>query len=85
MSACHVAFSIRNNGDRRSGIDRRQFLYSQHIPERRSGRERRSRLDRRKDKERRADLKMHSERIPRPALSSYHTEGGTVGLTGELQ
>jgi len=33
--------------DRRSGIDRRQFSYYAHIPERRSGKERRNRFDRR--------------------------------------
>ena len=38
---------LKNNGGRRSGIDRRQFSYDYHIPERRSDNERRSRLDRR--------------------------------------
>ena len=37
-----------DNGGRRSGIDRRQFSYSDHVPERRSGKERRSGNDRRK-------------------------------------
>jgi hypothetical protein len=32
---------------RRSGIERREFFYDQHIPERRSGKERRSGQDRR--------------------------------------
>ena len=40
----HVSF---DNGGRRTGIDRRQFSYTAHIPERRSGKERRSGLDRR--------------------------------------
>jgi len=35
------------NGGRRSGIDRRRFSYTEHIPERRSGKERRSGFDRR--------------------------------------
>jgi len=35
------------NGGRRSGIDRREFSYTAHIPERRSGNERRSGVDRR--------------------------------------
>ena len=46
--------------DRRLGIKRRQFIYSLHIPERRSGTDRRSGVDRRvapfnyrEDKERR--------------------------------
>jgi len=33
---------ICDNGGRRSGLDRRQFSYSDHIPERRSGEERRN-------------------------------------------
>ena len=36
-----------DNGGRRSGIDRRQFSYSGHMPERRSGEDRRSGGDRR--------------------------------------
>ena len=36
------------NRDRRSGIDRRKFSYSEHIPERRYGKDRRSGIDRRK-------------------------------------
>ena len=37
-----------DNGGRRSGADRRQFSYSYHMPERRSGADRRSGSDRRK-------------------------------------
>lgn len=36
-----------DNRGRRLGVDRRQFSYDFHIPERRSGKERRSGLDRR--------------------------------------
>jgi hypothetical protein len=32
---------IKNNVDRRLGIERRVFSYTRHIPERRSGKERR--------------------------------------------
>jgi hypothetical protein len=39
--------SIADNGGRRSGIDRRQFSYSEHIPERRDDKDRRSGVDRR--------------------------------------
>jgi hypothetical protein len=42
-----MELSIKERGDRRLGMDRRQFLYNGHIPERRSGRDRRSGLDRR--------------------------------------
>ena len=38
---------LPDNGGRRLGIERRQFSYDFHIPERRSGKERRSGLDRR--------------------------------------
>ena len=39
---------LSDNGGRRIVIDRRQFVYNGHIPERRSGEDRRSGLDRRK-------------------------------------
>jgi DNA-binding XRE family transcriptional regulator len=39
---------IKDNGGRRSGIDRRDFKYTKYIPEQRSGKERRNGLDRRK-------------------------------------
>jgi len=41
---------IKNNADRRSGIERRIFSYTLHIPERRSGKERRRSLGRRRGK-----------------------------------
>ena len=39
--------NLPDNGGRRSGVERRQFSYSFHIPERRSGEDRRSGVDRR--------------------------------------
>lgn len=39
---------LSDNGGRRFRIERRQFSYNGHIPERRSGEDRRSGLDRRK-------------------------------------
>ena len=39
---------ILDNGGRRSGGDRRNYSYTLHIPERRSGKDRRSGDDRRK-------------------------------------
>lgn len=39
---------IVDNGTRRSDIERRQFSYSGHIPERRSVKDRRSGKDRRR-------------------------------------
>ena len=47
MVDSNVAFSLPDNGGRRTGIDRRRFSYSDHIPERRSGEDRRSDSDRR--------------------------------------
>jgi hypothetical protein len=38
---------LHDNGGRRFELDRRQFSYSHHIPERRSGIDRRSGFDRR--------------------------------------
>lgn len=38
---------LKVSRNRRSGVDRRQFVYSSYIPERRSGRERRALSDRR--------------------------------------
>ncbi len=45
----NMAQSGIDSGGRRLGIDRREFLYAIHIPERRSGRQRRSEMDRRSD------------------------------------
>ncbi len=39
-----LAVSVRDNVDRRSGIDRREISYAVHIPEQRSGLERRKNL-----------------------------------------
>jgi hypothetical protein len=39
--------SLSDNGGRRSGLDRRVFACSKHIPERRAGKDRRAKADRR--------------------------------------
>jgi len=54
--------NLKDNGGRRSGIDRRQYSYSTHIPERRKEdrrieKERRIGKDRRCGKDRRKDWK----------------------------
>ncbi len=49
----HVVVQITDNGGRRSGIDLRQFSYTDHIPERRADQDRRCGLDRRSGLERR--------------------------------
>ncbi len=38
----HLGYSVKDKGDRRSGIDRRHFTYLSYLPERRRGQERRS-------------------------------------------
>jgi len=61
MSFASFATTLIDSGGRRLGIDRRQFSYTDHIPDgrinkdRRSGIERRSDLDRRSGKDRRSD------------------------------
>ena len=47
MSSSDEMQEIRDNGGRRSGIDRRYYSYSGHIPERRGGEDRRKLDDRR--------------------------------------
>jgi hypothetical protein len=42
-----ITLRLPDNGGRRSGIERRRFQYTSHIPERRSGLDRRSGIDRR--------------------------------------
>ena len=48
--------TIADTGGRRLGIDRRQFSYYFHVPERRSGEEGRSGFDRRGSHSNRGDL-----------------------------
>jgi hypothetical protein len=48
MNEFNYKIKLRDNGGRRSGIERRQYHYTSHIPERRSGEDRRSGKDRRK-------------------------------------
>ncbi len=47
---------ILDNGGRRTGIDRRYYSYSGHIPERRCGFDRRKLDDRRQSAQKRQDL-----------------------------
>ena len=61
-----VEVELTDNGGRRSGMDRRHFSYSDHIPERRivadrrNGLDRRSGLDRRNDKDRKMEKNRRS-------------------------
>jgi len=53
LSIASAVLAIIDYGGRRSGIDRRQFSYTEHIPARRSNKDRRSKLDRRNGLDRR--------------------------------
>jgi len=63
-SELNLASEIRDNGGRRAEIDRRQFLYDGHIPERRQRAGRRIDPDRRDGIERRCgtDRRSNGER-----------------------
>ena len=47
MDISAIAVLLTDNGGRRLGVDRRQFSYTNHIPDRRRGHDRRTGLDRR--------------------------------------
>ena len=47
MDISVMAVLLTDNGGRRLGVDRRQFSYTNHIPDRRRGHDRRTGLDRR--------------------------------------
>jgi hypothetical protein len=49
----NIILELRDYGGRRSGIDRRYFSYSDHIPERRRDRDRRASDERRSGSDRR--------------------------------
>jgi len=53
LNISKITWELGDNRGRRSGIDRRYFSYSDHIPERRRKQERRSLEDRRAGFERR--------------------------------
>ena len=56
MSEKYVIYNLRDNGGRRSGIERRRFSYADHIPERRSQKDRRVMTERRCGDDRRSGL-----------------------------
>ncbi len=53
MNGSKINCFLSEKGGRRTGIDRRQFSYDAHIPERRFGLDRRDNKDRRAGQERR--------------------------------
>lgn len=60
MSGRDRGVFMSDNGGRRSGCDRRQFSYSDHIPERRVNDDRRSGMDRRAGSDRRCDTERRA-------------------------
>ena len=54
MSIPQNTLGLQDNGGRRLNIDRRQFSYTNHIPDRRSSKDRRSSMDRRSVREQRS-------------------------------
>jgi len=53
---------VIDKGGRRSGIDRRVFLYAVYLPERRIGNDRRNGYDRRSGAERRGENRLKGDR-----------------------
>ena len=66
MNVTAMAIALIDNGGRRLGDDRRQFSYTNHIPDRRLGEDRRTGLDRRsrlglrEEKDRRSSLERRA-------------------------
>jgi hypothetical protein len=56
MSEQYVIYNLRDNGGRRSGIERRRFSYADHIPERRAQKDRRVLTERRSGEDRRSGV-----------------------------
>ena len=75
-----ISFDLKDNGGRRSGIERRYFLYSNHIPERRFKSERRVRKDRRSGLDRRDFSENVSERSERRADSDRRSAWNELTL-----
>jgi len=71
MIPSNKVFYFLDNGGERSGIERRQFSYTSHIPERRSGKDRRSADDRRKLLDSTIPLERGGERERRAACLRY--------------
>jgi len=71
LSITNIVSELIDNGGRRIGLKRREFSYTNHLPngrsekDRRSGVDRRSGLGRRKDKDRRSG-KITFKKIQRP-------------------
>lgn len=65
MTIAEKKLKLKDRGGTRSGEDRRKFVYTAHLPERRSGRDRRKGFDRRSPLTRRRgpDRRADSNRL----------------------
>ena len=74
------AVSLIDNGGRRSGIGRRQFSYSDYIPDRRIGKDRRSGSDRRSDLDRRRQIERRSGKVIEMKVDKRKGKDNRCGL-----
>jgi hypothetical protein len=70
-----MALAPIDNGGRRSDIDRRQFSYTYHIPEKRSLNNRRSGIDRRSGLDQRSSIDRRSGKVIEMRLGKDRREG----------
>ena len=63
MNISTIALALIDNGGRRSDVDRRQFSYTDHIPDRRFRQDRRNSIDRRNGGERRSVINRRNNMV----------------------
>jgi hypothetical protein len=63
MNITAMAIALIDNGGRRLGVDRRQFSYTSHIPDKRMDGDRRTSIDRRYGLDRRNDIDRRSGKV----------------------
>ena len=74
MNIAAIALTLIDNGGRRSGIDRRQFLYTFHIPEKRSDKDRRSNMEQRSGMDQRSDIDRRGGKVIEMKLGKNRRE-----------
>jgi len=63
MNITAMAIALIDNGGRRLGVDRRQFSYTDHIPDKRLGDDRRTELDKRSGLHRRDEIGRRNGKV----------------------
>ena len=63
MNITAMAIALIDNGGRRLGVDRRQFSYTSHIPDKRMDEDRRTSVDRRDRPDRRNSIDRRSGKV----------------------